>query len=1349
MGQLVLGVIGGAIGAYYGGPSGAVQGFAIGYGVGGAAFPQTVDGPRLQNLQVQTSQYGDMIPIVQGFMRVPGKVIWSAPILETSTQQGGKGGPNVNVYTYEGVFAVVLCEGPISGIRRIWANGILLYDVSDTAVPYTVQYSAINKAAYMTFYYGTPTQNPDPTMQAYLGAANVPAYRNVAYIVFNGLPLAPFGNILPNINVEVYTTAAPTNTLTRVWQNLAVTYPWAPSNYSGDPNTGSGPMVTTVSGSYWVRVANRNPNSGNGTAGQPPPGGNGAVYLFDASSGIQGPNDVQTTWESSVSLGVWAGGQLFSLLGYAQPVVVMTSTSNNWNVVSGYGLGSGPIIGHASGGTGSGNPTLYTANLSNALLYDLIPALTIPAGGGTWNLLGVFPSADTGHLAVLTCLASGGAGTTVTTFYFHILAINATTGAATELSYSPFSAALDTWWRANVSATVSLAGLGWSVDDYGLGFGRGMLESDLTDFWFANISSTAWCTLTGSNLDLAASSATFTSAPIAGSGVAMYSLWADNGYMAFAYSNGITMFSRFSTVPLATTTAAAVIDLVAQRNGLTLGQLNTSLISDTIYGFMMYRQGTGRGGLTPTLTALQIDAVESDQTIKFVKRQAATAAATITLDDMGAGQNERADPSPLKITRGNNQGLPSQIELAYYAVSASYEPGFQYARRLSTPATNPTSVDSASAMSDQQAANQAAAILWDAWAGRTQFDFSTSLKWAQLEPTDVIVINDGAHSYLARIERKVEQGVIVKWTAVGCAPVYNQNVAPGIIQTVQTISSGGLTTLYLLDLPPLRDQDGNTTTLLIYVCEFSTQPSWPGAVLFKSSDGGGTWVQSLATNQNTAGTAGTTTSALTPWAGGNTFDELSTVSVSLLPYGATLASASALSVLNGANVAVIGGEIVQFKNATLVAGTTYALSGFLRGRFGTESAMGTHAAGETFVLLANSSGAQGGLNTLAEGTADIGVPRQYRAVTNGAAVSSAAIKTLTATGNNLLPFAPVYLHIWQVPGSADIGIGWTRRNRISWQWQPFTDIPMSEATEAYIVTIFDGLGNVKRTINVSGLGVETAIYTAAQQTTDFGTTLTSLAFGVQQVSAVVGAGHMATATELVSGGGGGAGDLYYANVSLLVQGTLPAGGTTFIDRSAYAYAITNPSSSWQMYASPSKFGNPSYSGSGSGQLEVTSAAPLVMGASDFTWEGWVYLTSLATYQVLIQKSWEGSGSNGIVILVQPIAGQIQAFASSNGTTWDILSNLQLGTPTLNAWHHFALCRHGSNWFGFLDGAVGSGATSSATVIDGGTFLTVGNNSAGAGTLYPISGYLDQVRITKGVARYTSSFTPPTAPFPTY
>ncbi len=193
-------------------PSGAnflganVSGAAIGQAVGSIAgsfiddqlFGTSVtrDGPRLSDLDVQASTEGAAIPRVYGRVRLAGQVIWSTKFKETATTsssgsgKGTGGGSSVNTtsYTYSVSCAVALCEGPITRVGGIWADGNLL---------------DLTGISYRT-YLGTETQQPDSTMEAVEGSGNVPAYQGLAYIVFDDLQLADFGNRLPQLSFEVF-----------------------------------------------------------------------------------------------------------------------------------------------------------------------------------------------------------------------------------------------------------------------------------------------------------------------------------------------------------------------------------------------------------------------------------------------------------------------------------------------------------------------------------------------------------------------------------------------------------------------------------------------------------------------------------------------------------------------------------------------------------------------------------------------------------------------------------------------------------------------------------------------------------------------------------------------------------------------------------------------------------------------------------------------------------------------------------------------------------------------------------------------------------------------------------------
>nr|WP_081648514.1 phage tail protein [Pseudomonas sp. P818] len=212
-GQILGGVVGAVIGFYVGGPVGALQGAALGAGIGAALDPPkgpTVEGPRLNDLKIQTSTLGQKIPRFYGTVGVSGNIIWmeNNQLKETvrkEKQGGGKGGgggsQTVKTYSYSATFALCLGEGPISGIRRIWCSDKLIYNAGSDDLETII---ASNKAAAgMRFYYGTEVQLPDPRIEAEMGAGNAPAFRGRAYIVFDDFQLADYSNTLQAAQFKV------------------------------------------------------------------------------------------------------------------------------------------------------------------------------------------------------------------------------------------------------------------------------------------------------------------------------------------------------------------------------------------------------------------------------------------------------------------------------------------------------------------------------------------------------------------------------------------------------------------------------------------------------------------------------------------------------------------------------------------------------------------------------------------------------------------------------------------------------------------------------------------------------------------------------------------------------------------------------------------------------------------------------------------------------------------------------------------------------------------------------------------------------------------------------------------
>lgn len=202
MAQLIIAAAGAAIGSVIGGPLGAQIGWALGAAIGGAATARTttVEGPRLDDLRVSGTEYGQPIAWTAGQPRLAGQIWWASDRREIRnvTRQGkGGGGTKVVTYTYEVDLLIGLCEAVEDmTVVRVWRNGKLVYDISPEASQDTVLASLeTTEWARMTFYPGSPTQLPDPTYEAAVGVANAVAYRGRACVFIEGLQLGTTGAI--------------------------------------------------------------------------------------------------------------------------------------------------------------------------------------------------------------------------------------------------------------------------------------------------------------------------------------------------------------------------------------------------------------------------------------------------------------------------------------------------------------------------------------------------------------------------------------------------------------------------------------------------------------------------------------------------------------------------------------------------------------------------------------------------------------------------------------------------------------------------------------------------------------------------------------------------------------------------------------------------------------------------------------------------------------------------------------------------------------------------------------------------------------------------------------------------
>jgi hypothetical protein len=201
MATILLSAAGAAVGAGFGGTvlglSGAVIGRAVGATLGRVidqkllgAGSQAIEVGRVDRFRLMGASEGSMIPLIWGRARVAGQVIWATQFQETVTGRGGGKGapkPRTQTFSYTVSLAVALCEGEITRVGRIWADGL------------EIEKDTLN----LRVYRGSETQVADPKIAAVEGAYNAPAYRGTAYVVIEDLDLSRFGNRIPQFNFEV------------------------------------------------------------------------------------------------------------------------------------------------------------------------------------------------------------------------------------------------------------------------------------------------------------------------------------------------------------------------------------------------------------------------------------------------------------------------------------------------------------------------------------------------------------------------------------------------------------------------------------------------------------------------------------------------------------------------------------------------------------------------------------------------------------------------------------------------------------------------------------------------------------------------------------------------------------------------------------------------------------------------------------------------------------------------------------------------------------------------------------------------------------------------------------------
>lgn len=1101
IGRVALPLAGAVIGSILGGPAGASIGLALGTGAGYLLFPpegKTVEGPRLDDLKVTFSSYGKPIPRIYGTMETGGNVVWSPGLQEHRVEEevGGKGAPSITSisFLYTASYRINYCAGPAESILRNWSDGKLVVDKTGTGpVRRYFDTDAPGNFALRDFL-GTTTQLPGPAEQADKGVANTSAYRGTVGQEWEDRPLEDFGNRIPQDTAEIAMVATDPLNFKRI--TPAIDMFTQSVRYSADGTTayvgGTGAIVNRVDFVSQSIIATIDYIFGSVQA----------LDRLDRIWTVQGVNDKTyriyegSTAELIATSGAWSSVASYIVILEDQQSAIAFGQHGRMAHFVRDGVDINRIRFHGS------DPAFSLPTFFPGTTYELSPSIShaYDGNGDPWITVrdaatgnGQLIRIDriTGDPVQLVTLVSN----EVTNIYYmesqnSFLLRNGATLYKFSLDSLTITDTLVTdgftsGGRSNAQfQKITNDGLMYA-QQFGSGEGKVYDVEAIPMFKVGVFKPNDW--VGGiSNLESPMYDPISDAIIVAGTSGAERDNWLWL-YLNRATGDDITVRSVLEDL-------SSLVDYVAGTD------IDATEATDTFPGYIVRSRMTARKAAEPLLTAFNLRAIESDFKIKFLKRGGASVG-NIPQIDLGATAGEIPTTQPLKKTRIPEEQLFETAIIEYIDPTFDNNPNTQIAKRSAEAIDVGGSLkfDFPGALGNDQAAQIIERMLFQAWSGRTNIFTTVPLKHILKDPGDVVTITKdgktvqvelhkvqlGANSIL-KIEGTIDDSAVHISTATG---------ADGEGEEGQVIIISGSTDFFILDINLLRDVDEGDG---VYVgAGVPEGASFAGAAIYRglTQTSINPFVGITSSRDLDYGYATTVLATFSP----DIWDRTNSVTVNLT--SGTLSSDTEINVLNGANVLLIGDEIVQFTTSVLNADGTYTISVFLRGRRGTEWASSTHIVNEKVVVLSAATILRVDVNL-----SDHLSTFFYKAITLGSSQFSSKTVEQVLNLRSQMPYAPS--HVKGTRPANDWLFTLIRRTRVGGSWRDFVDAPLSELSENYEWDVMDG-STVKRTLTST---VESVTYTEADQITDFSGVQSSVELNVYQISDTVGRGFVRNVT---------------------------------------------------------------------------------------------------------------------------------------------------------------------------------------------------------------------------------------------
>jgi len=1089
--------LGAVIGSFIPGVGWAL-GFSIGASIGAlvsAGDPPGVNVGKLNELRVSGASFGDPIRRTYGTMRQPIQIIWTSGLIEKkSTKKEGGGlftsGTEVTTYKYSADLACLICEGPIQGIRKIWMNSKLVYNLGDDADGASIA-ASLEMAKSVTIYTGTETQDPDPYLEEQIGVGLTPAHRGYAYIVIEGLKLKQYGNRIPNIEVEVVVDTAGDSA-----PNIVNGYTGSNTIEGRSSGRLDGGTILTASETelsarnfdheirrydfdgnlkqytkYEIRIDDAtNPVSADAYVINNVPE---ALYI----TSLQPPYHSRLYWK----------GQEIALLNFTGGNVGPLDTED----FEAYGRNE-----HKNTRRGNDNEYYIVATDKAGGSNGLIRYLADIYGRPTYNY---------DKASYFTDLLNDSRVNTDTNFWIYPDAENPNEfwvwDTQAVLSASPSEQFFLVRYDIDFNVLAK-----WSKDTTGI-YGGNQISNNMLigpGYCLVKQSSTSQTAILYT-FDHETDESEWSSASASLDNTGTYGSFLPLGNALVA-----TKYEIVTRLPIANSGGQNLSDVVEDiclDSGYESSDVDVTGLTGTVKGFSIPRPESARSSIEQLQKTNWFDGAEYDSKIHWIMR-GGSSIATLTEDDLAAHDINSQLPDLTNIQRESILELPHTMSMQFLDPDLNHEQNSAYSRKRTTTGNHIATISVNVALDIDDATQACDVLLYNSHQEIEVIEFHLSDKYHKFVPTDLITIPINGTNQLVRIvEKQHSKAGFSTYRAVPeDTSIYTQarkGVTTGTTGDV-LVGINGAAFLAFMDLPMLTQADDHVG---VYAGAVPFLTTWQAHTLWRFMETLSSWVE-LASFVDQA-TGGSVTTAL-PDARVGVIDWTNTLTVRVANSSMTLTSSTEETVLVDGSVnrfALINPdgvpEICQFITATDNADGTYDLDGLVRGLFGTEYATTEHTTSDFFVMIDVLT-----IQRLEMESGDIGQEYRHRFVGEDEDFDLVDPLPLTVEGYSVMPWNPVHLAAAQSGSPADWDISWVPRSRYNYIIDSDVDYVDDPEIISYTVDIIDTSSpeSVVRSTDVT-VGTEIFTYTNAMQVTDFGSTQANITFIVYAKGTTFGEGY--------------------------------------------------------------------------------------------------------------------------------------------------------------------------------------------------------------------------------------------------